>query len=157
MKLFVKFLILACSFFIATNISAQNKDTTIVVRTNPKDSLDKIFSIVQQPAAFIGGTEGWRQYLEKNLNVDLGVKYIKIPKGQKTGKVTVVIAFVVNKEGQISDVIAESTILDKVHPAFVKEAIRVIKEGPSWIPAKQNGRLVIYRHKQSISWVVNEE
>lgn len=135
---------------------AQVKDTGIII-TNPKDTSSKVFNIVQEPAQFPGGVEGWKRYLEKNLNVDLGSKYVKIPKGQKTGIATVNVCFVVNKEGKISDVYAESTTPRKVHPALVKEAIRVIKEGPSWVPARQNGKLVLYRHKQSISWAVNEE
>ncbi|MEY3507070.1 MAG: hypothetical protein RIR44_302, partial [Bacteroidota bacterium] len=38
-----------------------------------------------------------------------------------------------------------------------EEAVRVIKKGPSWKPAVQNGRNVIYRHRQSITFMVSEE
>ena len=37
------------------------------------------------------------------------------------------------------------------------EAIRVIAKGPNWKPAVQNGRNVIYRHKQSITFLVADE
>jgi len=38
-----------------------------------------------------------------------------------------------------------------------EEAIRVIKKGPNWKPAIQNGREVIYRHKQNITFRVSED
>jgi periplasmic protein TonB len=37
------------------------------------------------------------------------------------------------------------------------EAVRVIKKGPAWTPAVQNGRNVIYRQKQSITFQVSEQ
>jgi protein TonB len=53
----------------------------------------------------------------------------------------------------ISDVAAEND------PGYgtKDEAIRVIKRGPNWKPAVQNGRNVIYRHKQGITFVVQDE
>jgi protein TonB len=65
----------------------------------------------------------------------------------------VIVSFVVDKTGMISDVQAEND------PGFgtKAEAIRAIRKGPNWIPAEQNGRKVIYRQKQSISFRVSEE
>jgi len=37
------------------------------------------------------------------------------------------------------------------------EAVRVIKKGPKWQPAIQNGRNVIYRQKQNITFEVTEQ
>jgi D-alanyl-D-alanine endopeptidase (penicillin-binding protein 7) len=61
--------------------------------------------------------------------------------------------FIVSKTGDISDVTAEND------PGYgtKAEAIRVITKGPKWKPAVQNGRNVIYRHKQSITFQVSEE
>jgi protein TonB len=38
-----------------------------------------------------------------------------------------------------------------------EEVMRVIKRGPKWIPASQNGRLVKAYRKQPVTFVVMEE
>lgn len=113
-----------------------------------EEDYDKVFTVVQIPAEFPGGLPAWTKYLERNLNRDLPVN-----NGAPPGKYTVVVSFIVDKNGGISEVQAEND------PGYGTrdEAVRVIKKGPSWKPAVQNGRNVIYRHKQSITFVVSEE
>ena len=103
---------------------------------------------VQIPAEFPGGLLGWTKFLEQNLYRDVPIKN-KAP----VGKYTVVVSFIVDKNGFISDVQAEND------PGYgtKEEAVRVIKNGPSWKAAIQNGRNVTYRHKQSITFVVSEK
>ncbi len=112
------------------------------------EDYDKVFTVVQIPAEFPGGLPAWTKYLERNLNRDLPVN-----NGAPPGKYTVVVSFIVDKNGGISEVQAEND------PGYGtrEEAVRVIKKGPSWKPAVQNGRNVIYRHKQSITFQVSEE
>lgn len=64
-----------------------------------------------------------------------------------------IVTFIVDKDGKVSDVKAEND------PGYgtKEEAIRVIKKGPNWIPANQNGKLVVYRHKQAITFRVTEQ
>lgn len=147
MKKLIALLALALSF---NNLLAQEPPPPPPPN---KETDTTVFSTVQVPAEFPGGLAGWTKYLEQNLNAELGVKYVKIKKGQSVGKATVIVTFIVDKEGNISDVRAEN----KQHPKLVAEAIRVIKEGPKWIPATQNGRKVKYRHRQAITWQVSEE
>jgi protein TonB len=121
------------------------------VPTNPphKDTPEETqFTSVQIPAAFPGGTEGWSRYLQRNLNQD-----IPLQEGAPAGTYTVVVSFIVSAEGVISDVVAE------IDPGFgtALEAIRVIKKGPLWNPANQNGRPVPCKHKQLITFVVAAE
>jgi protein TonB len=113
-----------------------------------EEDYDKVFTVVQIPAEFPGGLPAWTKYLERNLNRDLPVN-----NGAPPGKYTVVVSFIVDKNGGISEVQAEND------PGYgtKEEAVRVIKKGPSWKPAVQNGRNVIYRHKQSITFQVSEE
>ncbi len=112
------------------------------------DENHKIFTIVQIPAEFPGGLNGWMKYLQRNLNSALPVD-----NGAPAGKYTVVVSFIVDKNGGISDVVAEND------PGYgtKAEALRVITKGPNWKPAVQNGRNVIYRHKQSITFQVAED
>ncbi len=113
-----------------------------------EEDYDKVFTVVQIPAEFPGGLPAWTKYLERNLNRDLPVN-----NGAPPGKYTVVVSFIVDKNGAISEVQAEND------PGYgtKEEAVRVIKKGPPWKAAVQNGRNVIYRHKQSITFQVSEE
>ncbi len=124
------------------------KGTGVVEAPKVEEDYDKVFTVVQIAAEFPGGLPAWQKYLERNLNRDLPVE-----NGAPPGKYTVVVSFIVSKDGGISDVAAEND------PGYgtKAEAIRVITKGPKWKPAVQNGRNVIYRHKQSITFVVSEE
>ena len=104
------------------------------------------FTSVQIEAEFPGGQEAWKRFLERNLNNELPAD-----EGAPVGLYTVVVSFMVDKEGRVSDVVAEND------PQYgtAKEAVRVIKKGPIWKPAIQNGHPVAYRVKQSITFVVN--
>ncbi len=122
--------------------------STGTVEAPKEEDYDKVFTVVQIPAEFPGGLAAWAKYLERNLNRDLPVD-----NGAPPGKYTVIVSFIVDKNGGISEVQAEND------PGYgtKEEAVRVIKKGPSWKPAVQNGRNVIYRHRQSITFMVSEE
>jgi hypothetical protein len=102
--------------------------------------------IVQVPAEFPGGQKGWVKYLENNLDRDLPIR-----NGAPAGKYAVVVSFVVDKEGNIINVNGEND------PGYgtKEEAERILKNGPKWVPASQNGVNVIYRHRQVIVFVVS--
>lgn len=143
------------------------------------DSIGHSFFLIQFPAAFRGGLQGWTAYLEKNLNRDLGAKYIKIRKGDTLVKQTVIVTFIVQPSGLVSDVAAEPSAKGaELHSKIAAEAVRVVAEGPRWEPAQQetfeiiNGKLpmqeilarkkrgfkkVLYRHVQNITFVVRVE
>ena len=124
------------------------KGTGVVAAPKVEEDYDKIFTVVQIAAEFPGGLPAWTKFLERNLNRDLPVE-----NGAPPGKYTVVVSFIVSKTGDISEVVAAND------PGYgtKAEAVRVITKGPKWKPAVQNGRNVIYRHKQSITFVVSEE
>ena len=124
------------------------KGTGVVEAPKVEEDYDKVFTVVQIPAEFPGGLPAWTRYLERNLNSNIPTE-----NGAPAGRYTVIVAFTVSKTGAISDVQAEND------PGYgtKAEAIRVITRGPSWKPAVQNGRNVIYRHKQSITFVVSED
>lgn len=111
------------------------------------DDIDKEFTTVQIEAQFPGGIEGWRRFLERNLNKDIAAD-----NGAPAADYSVIVSFVVNKDGVISDVRAEND------PGYgtKAEAIRVIQKSLRWTPAIQNGRNVIYRQKQKITFRVEE-
>lgn len=126
----------------------ESKGTGVVEAPKVEEDYDKVFTVVQIAAEFPGGLAAWQKYLERNLNRDLPVD-----NGAPPGKYTVTVSFIVDKTGVISDVKAEN------NPGYgtADEAVRVIRKGPNWKPAVQNGRNVIYRHKQKITFEVSED
>jgi protein TonB len=113
-----------------------------------KEDENKIFEKVEIEAAFKGGESAWRKYLERNLNPSTPVD-----NGAPEGMYTVYVQFVVSKDGSISDVKA----LTNHGYGMEGEAVRVIKKGPSWTPAIQNGRSVNAYRKQPITFQVQSE
>lgn len=120
----------------------------IVAAPKVETDYDAVFTSVQIEARFEGGQAAWNKYLRSHLNSDIPTQ-----NGAPPAKYTVIVSFIVNKEGQISDVRAEND------PGYgtKAEAIRVIQKGPNWQPAEQNGRKVMYRQRQSITFQVVEE
>ncbi|MFL9481473.1 energy transducer TonB [Chitinophagaceae bacterium LWZ2-11] len=106
------------------------------------------YRTVQIEAEFPGGKEAWRKYLERNLNNTLPSE-----NGAAVGLYSVDLSFVVDKEGNISDIQVEHD------PGFgtKEEAIRILKKSPKWNAAIQNGRKVAYRARQRISFRVEGE
>ena len=119
------------------------KEKSAVVKNDLND-----FPAFQEAASFPGGASEWLKYLEHNLNRDKPVI-----KGAAPGKYTVNLNFIVDKDGDIKDVVAEN------NPGFSTkdEAIRVMLSSPKWIPAKQNGQPVVSQVKQSITFLVSAE
>lgn len=130
-------------------IAAPVVDEGKAVVEAPKDetNYDQTFTKVEVEASFKGGEGAWRKYLERNLNASAPVD-----NGANPGSYTVVVQFIVDKEGNISDVKA----LSSHGYGMEDEAVRVIKRGPKWEPAIQNGRQVKAYRKQPITFVVSE-
>jgi len=114
----------------------------------PKEDENKIFEKVEVEAEFPGGLPAWRRYLERNLNAQ-----VPSDAGAPTGSYTVVVKFIVDKSGSISDVKA----LTSHGFGMEEEAVRAIKRGPKWTPAIQNGRNVNAYRQQPITFVVAAE
>jgi len=104
-----------------------------------------IFEKVEIEASFPGGDIKWRQYLERNAN-----EKVATDNGAPEGTYTVVVQFVVDKEGRISDVRS----LTNHGYGMEEEAMRAIKKGPKWNPAIHNGRQVKAYRKQPITFRV---
>lgn len=119
----------------------------------PVDSINYekiIFNKVETEAGFPGGQEGWKQYLIKNLQINKVADQITFPRGKKQFKQTIIVKFIVDRKGIISEVAAENLDAD---PYCIAEAIRVIKVSPPWIPAQQNGRAVNAYRRQPITFL----
>ncbi len=108
---------------------------------------DSVFTRKLQEAEFSSREDEWRNYLRKNLDPMVPVKN-KAP----AEKYTVVISFIVNPDGTISDIKAEND------PGYgmVEEAIRVIKKSGKWQPAIRYGKYQKAYRRQPITFLVEE-
>ena len=107
---------------------------------------DSVFTREESEAEFPGGPAGWANFLKRNLNGDVPTDH-----GAPYGMYTVVVRFIVNKDGTLSDIKTET------NPGYgiEKEAIRIIKISPKWIPAKQFGRFVNAYRRQPINFLID--
>jgi len=105
-----------------------------------EEDWDKTFTKVEIESDYPGGQGAWLRYLQKNLNY---------PQEAQDNEIqgTVTIQFIVDKEGNVSDVEAISGPNE-----LRNEAIRVIKKSGKWEPAVQNGRKVKSYKKQPITF-----
>jgi periplasmic protein TonB len=104
-------------------------------------NIDKNFVLVEIESEFPGGQKGWINYLVKNLRYPDRAINLK-----KQGQV--VIQFIVDKEGKV----IQPEIIRSVEYSLDREAMRLIKESPRWVPAVQNGKVVKSYKKQPISF-----
>lgn len=98
---------------------------------NEANTVNKVFERVEIMPQFPGGDAELQLYIGKN------VQYPAVDLETGTHGL-VVIRFVVDKEGYIKDPV----LLRGISPGCDKEALRVIKSMPRWIPGKQNGEPV---------------
>lgn len=117
----------------------------VIPDTKQDNDPNKIFEKVEIEATFPGGDQNWRRYLEKTLNPDVPINNFSPP-----GKYTVLVQFIVGKEGDISDVKA----ITNHGFGMEQEVIRVITKGPKWTPAIQDGRKVMAYRKQPVTFLV---
>ncbi|MDD7596293.1 TonB family protein [Prevotella sp. SGI.027] len=113
-----------------------------VAQPEPKPEVEnKVFDVVEQMPSFPGGNAALMKYLSEN------VKYPVV--AQENGvQGRVVVSFVVEKDGHITDV----KVVRSVDPSLDKEAARVVRSMPSWIPGKQNGSAVRVKYNVPVSF-----
>lgn len=112
------------------------------VKAEPKPEVEnKVFDVVEQMPSFPGGQGALMQYLANNI------KYPVV--AQENGvQGRVVVSFVVERDGSITDV----QVVRSVDPSLDREAQRVVRGMPHWIPGKQNGSAVRVKYNVPVSF-----
>lgn len=106
---------------------------------------DSVHTKVEIEATFPGGDAIWRKYLTLSLNSDVALNNHAPP-----GTYTVMVQFIVNKDGIITDV----RPLTSHGFGMEDEVVRVIRKGPKWNPAIQDGKQVKAYRKQPVTFQV---
>ncbi len=123
------------------NNDKNGKDIADIKQNVTQVEAEKIYDVIEQMPQFPGGESELMKFLSNNI------KYPVI--AQENGiEGKVIIGFVVSKTGDISDI----KVLRSLDPSCDKEAIRVVKLLPRWIPGKQNGVNVNVRYTLPVSF-----
>ncbi|SMC89193.1 energy transducer TonB [Pedobacter africanus] len=98
------------------------------------------FVSIEKPPVYPGGIANFYKYLRKNLVIPARLRYT-------SG--TVLLSFVIDKDGSVTDV----TLIEGVHPQIDKIVLKVISACPNWEPGIQDGKNV--RVKYNIPIAIN--
>ena len=112
----------------------------------PDPDENKVFTTVEQKATYPGGEAALMQWVNSNIQYPA----MAIEEGAQ-GRV--VVSFVVEKDGSITDV----QVARGRHPELDKEAVRVVKKIPKkFVPAKQNGKNVRYKFNLPVQFKLQQ-
>lgn len=112
------------------NVTREHKEEVIVEEKKPVDE-NKVFDAVEQMPAFPGGDAELMKYLSKHLTYPT----LAAENGIQG---TVLVQFAVMKDGSIGEV----KVLRSKDPDLDREAVRVVKGMPKFIPGRMNGQPV---------------
>ena len=110
----------------------------------PADKVDEIFKVVEDMPRFPGcedkSNKDDRKKCAEQKMLEYIYKNIKYPAIARENGVegTVVIQFVVEKDGSITD----AKVARDIGAQCGQEALRVVNDMPTWVPGKQRGRAV---------------
>jgi len=106
-------------------------DFTPVIAEEEEIEEEEIFTVVESMPQFPGGDAARMKFLQENI------KYPQL--ARESGiQGTVFVTFVVEVDGSVTDV----RVLRGIGGGCDEEAVRVIKEMPSWVPGRQRGQPV---------------
>lgn len=112
------------------NVVREQKNEIVVEEKKPVEE-NKVFTAVEQMPQFPGGDAELMKHIQKNL------KYPPVAM-ENNIQGRVVVQFVVTKTGKVGEV----KIARGKDPDLDKEAMRVVKTLPDFIPGKMNGQAV---------------
>ena len=115
---------IACAQNVPLIIDPDKVDQYLAER---KDTIN-VYDCVEQMPSFPGGTQKLKEFIEENL---------RYPKELEESCVQgrVIVRFIVERNGKLSNV----KVVKSVDPVLDKEALRIVKLMPRWIPGRQNG------------------
>lgn len=128
---------------IYTKANSSNSEKVVI----GKPKRDIVFQQVENEAEFPGGESGWTKFITKVVNDHID----SLQAAGETG--TCVLQFIVSEDGSLSDVQA----LTMKGTRFAMLMVDAVKNGPAWVPARQNGIRVASIKKQPVTFQIAEE
>ena len=126
-----------CKVMVSLFIVLACNESEMMAQTQKDDYVDedRVYDVVDQMPQFSGGHEKLKEFIEKNR---------RYPKSLQDRGIQgrVVVTFVVKKTGRIS----HAKVVRGVVPVLDREALRVVRKMPRWIPGKMGGKNVNVRY-----------
>ncbi len=110
----------------------------------PKPDAREVFDSVAAPAVPLGGTRAYAEFLAAHQRYPGAAL-------QQGLQGTVPVSFIVEKTGAISEVKVDQPLA----PELDAEALRLIRSGPRWTPARHRGQVVRQRVRVPVSFVLS--
>jgi TonB family protein len=104
----------------------------------------EVYDVVETLPIPSGGMAGWSAYLSANLGYPTTAR-------RKDIEGTVIVAFVVNTDGTVSDF----EVLKGIGGGCDEEALRIVKNSPKWTPGMQDGKVVRTRMGLPIKFMLD--
>lgn len=120
--------------------NAKQWRAAVIKPTADPDS-SKIFGAAEEMPSFPGGEKALMQYIKDNTYYPE-----EMCEGAAQGRVMV--GFVINEDGSISDV----KVLRSLTPECDEVAVKIVKGMPKWNPGKQNGKAVKTKYTVPVSF-----
>lgn len=114
---------------------------TAAIKPTADPDSSKIFGAAEDMPSFPGGEKALMQYIKDNTYYPK-----EMCEGAAQGRVMV--GFVINEDGSISDV----KVLRSLTPEFDEVAVKIVKGMPKWNPGKQNGKAVKTKYTVPVSF-----
>lgn len=120
--------------------NAKQWRAAVIKPTADPDS-SKIFGAAEDMPSFPGGEKALMQYIKDNTYYPE-----EMCEGAAQGRVMV--GFIINEDGSISDV----KVLRSLTPECDEVAVKIVKGMPKWNPGKQNGKAVKTKYTVPVSF-----
>lgn len=106
----------------------------------------KVYDVVEQMPSFSGGPAAMMEFISRSI-----VYPVSALKQELQGRV--IVSFIVERDGRLSN----AKVVKSVAPDLDKEALRIVKKMPRWIPGQQNGRKVKVKYTVPVTFRLNKQ
>ena len=101
--------------------------------------VDTVYQVVDEMPSFPGGDEKLRRFIAQHSTPEPITQGMGLPQ-------RVILQFIVEKDGSLTHI----EVVRSVDPYYDKEAVRIAKLMPKWIPGKHNGETVRVKYTQPV-------
>ena len=123
---------------------ASPKSGTSNPPSSGKAGKEEVYDVVETVPIPSGGMAGWSAYLSANLGYPTTAR-------RKGVEGTVIVTFVVNTDGTVSDF----ELLKGIGGGCDEEALRIVRSSPKWTPGMQDGKVVRTRMGLPINFTLD--
>jgi protein TonB len=131
-------LLIAFCHPVAVKAQSASSHIDTLRKIDSANRYDRTFTKVEIESEFPGGAKAWLAFLNSHLTYPNKAVRKRI-------EGTVILQFIVDKEGNISDAVALTG-----DPILAEAALKALAQSPKWNPAMQDGRLVKSYKKQPV-------